>query len=206
MMLTTISLDRRWPRAPHSLVDGIVAAAPAVLPKYGIETDRELAQFMAQVSEESGGGTELEENLHYSAERLRQVWPSRFPTLRAAAPYAHNPRLLADKVYDGRMGNKMNSDDGWNFRGRGLIQITGRAMYEAVGKITGLELVAHPELATDPKSALEVACGYWKHCGANRVASSDDIVFVTKLVNGGLNGLAEREAWLRVWKRELGVV
>lgn len=203
-MLTHAMLDRRWPRAPHSLVDGIMASADAVLAKYDIVTPRELAHFLAQCSEESQAGAATEENLHYSAARLREVWPRRFPSIRAAAPFAHNPRLLADRVYNGRMGNAAGSDDGWNFRGRGLIQITGRSNYEALAKVTGVDLVGHPELASAPHSALEVAGGFWKRAGANGLASRDDIVAVTRAVNGGLTGLAEREAWLKTWKHELG--
>jgi putative chitinase len=203
--LTAAMLDRRWPHAPHSLVDGIVASAPTVLAKYEIAEPLELAHLLAQVSVECAAGTQLEENLHYSAERLRAVWPKRFPTLAQAQACAHNPRLTADHVYDGRMGNRPGSDDGWNCRGRGLIDITGREMYELVGKLTGLDLVGHPELACDPRFALEVACGFWQQCGAKPHALKDDIVRVTECVNGGTNGLADRRAWRRTWGHELGV-
>src|SRR5579859_4844990 len=110
-MLTTALLDRIWPRAPHSLVDAIVSACPTVLPKYGITTALEAVHLGAQCSVESAAGTQLEESLHYSAERAHQVWPSRFPTVAAAAPYARSPRLLADRVYGGRMGNRAGTDD-----------------------------------------------------------------------------------------------
>lgn len=204
VMLTADHLDRRWPRAPHSLVDGIVAAAP-VLPKYEITSALILAHALAQWSEESAAGTATEENLHYSAQRIHEVWPSRFHSVAAAQPYAHSPRLLADAVYGGRMGNAANSDDGWNYRGRGLDQLTGKSEYERIGNACGLNLVLSPDLVSAPASCLEVAACYFKLSGAVEFAAKDDVVGVTRRVNGGLNGLAERESWLKAWKRELGV-
>jgi putative chitinase len=204
-MITADMLDRRWPRAPHSLVDAIVAFAPTVLAKFEITTPLRLAHFLAQASVECAGGTALEENLNYSAERLHAVWPARFPSLGSAQPYAHNPRLLADKVYDGRMGNRAGTDDGWNYRGRGLIDITGATMYERVGKAAGLDLKANPGLASAPDSALAAAAALWMESNANRFADHDEIRAETKIINGGLIGLADREAWLKAWKRELEI-
>ena len=195
---------RRWPRAPHGLIDAIVAAAPTVLETYKINTPRRLAHFMAQVSHECGGGTITEENLRYSAVRMTQVWPSRFRTVAAAQPYAFNPKALANKVYNGRMGNRAGTDDGWNYRGRGLIQITGRDGYQQVGKVAGLDLVASPSLANDPKSALEVAAAFWTWKRLNVVADTDNLTAVTRIVNGGTTGLADRQVWLNRWKAELG--
>lgn len=203
--LTAAMLDARWPRAAHSIVDGIIAAIPDVFPKFEINTPLREVHLLAQISEETDAGTQLEENLHYSAERLREVWPSRFPTLAAAAPYAHNPRLLADKVYGGRMGNRPGTEDGWTYHGAGLIQLTGRDEFEAVGKIAGLDLIAEPGLACAPKTALLIACAYWHMIGANAYADRDDIVDETWRVNGGLTNLAARRAWLAVWKREFKI-
>ena len=203
---TSAQLSRsRWPRAPHSLVDKIVAAAPAVLTKFEITTAKRLSHFLAQASVECAGGTALEENLNYSAERLHVVWPARFSSIGAAQPYAHNPRLLADRVYDGRMGNRPGTDDGWNYRGRGLIDLTGAAMYERVGKACGLDLKATPDLASSPDSALAVAAAFWMLSDANRFADRNEIRAETKVINGGLTGMADREAWLKAWKRELGL-
>ena len=201
-MLTADMLDRRWPRAPHSLVDGIVTSAPVILAKYDVTTPLRLAHLLAHCSVECAGGTALEENLNYSAERLHAVWPARFPSVGSAQPYAHNPRLLANKVYDGRLGNRTGTDDGWNYRGRGLIDLTGAAMDERVGEASGLDLKSSPGLASAPDSALNVAAAFWKLSNADRFADRDQIVAETKIVNGGLTGLADREAWLKVWKRE----
>lgn len=197
-------LSRRWPRAPHGLIDAIVASAPAVLDRYKINTPQRLAHFMAQVSHECGGGTITEENLRYSAVRMTQVWPSRFRSIAAAQPYANNPKALANKVYNGRMGNRPGTDDGWNYRGRGLIQITGRDGYQQVGKVAGLDLVANPSLANDPKGALEVAAAFWTWKRLNAVADTGNLTAITRIVNGGTTGLADRQVWLARWNAEFG--
>ena len=123
------ALSRLWPngdaRIP-GLRAGITAEAPLVFAKYGITTPLLAAHVMAQISHECGAGHDVVENLNYTAGRMMQVWPSRFPAMAMAAPYAGNPRALANKVYNGRMGNAAGSDDGWNFRGRGAAQTTGR--------------------------------------------------------------------------------
>ncbi|WP_104663406.1 hypothetical protein [Ensifer adhaerens] len=109
-----------------------------------------LAAVLAEVHHETGGTMRpLEENLNYSARRLTQVWPARFPTLASAEPYAGNPRKLANRVYGGRLGN-VEGDDGWAFRGRGLAQITGRANYGKFG------LVETPDRACDPATAIRI--------------------------------------------------
>ena len=118
--------------------------------KYGITTPLLVAHVMAQISHECGAGHDVVENLNYTAGRMMQVWPSRFPTMARRAPYAGNPRALANKVYNGRMGNASGSDDGWNFRGRGASQTTGREGYARLAKATGLDLVNHPDLVNDP--------------------------------------------------------
>ena len=201
------ALSRLWPngdtRIP-GLRAGIVAAAPEVFAKYGIATPRLAAHVMAQISHECGAGHEVVENLNYTAARMMQVWPSRFPTLAAAAPYAGNPRALADKVYNGRMGNAAGSDDGWNFRGRGASQTTGRDGYARLARATGLDLVAHPDLVNDPAHFLECGVADFVLCGCLPFARADDILNVTRRLNGGTVGLAQREAWLAKWKAALG--
>lgn len=201
--ITFASLNRRWPRASHDLVEGIVASSATALAKYEINTPLRLAHFLAQCSVECAAGTAMSENLNYTASRLVQVWPSRFPTIDKAQPFAHDPRLLADNVYGGRMGNVAGTDDGWNYRGRGLIDITGKAEYAKIGTEMGLGPLAVAAFAADPAHALEVACAYWKITGLDAYADKDMIVTESKVINGGLTGLADREAWLKVWKSEL---
>lgn len=206
--LTAPRLRRLWPRGKAEWITAIAASAGTVLPAHGITTRVRLCHFMAQVSHECGGGTVAEENLYYSAVRMTQVWPSRFRTVATAQPYAQNGRALANKVYNGRMGNRPGTDDGWNYRGRGLIQITGRDGYAQVGRIAGLDLVGKPHLANEPGNLLTVAAAFWSWKGMNalcRDLSDASLVAVTKRVNGGTNGLADRRSYFAKWKRELGL-
>jgi len=197
------ALNKLWPNGDQKcpgLRAGIIASAPAVFAKYGIKDALVLAHFMAQVSHECGAGHDIVENLNYTAARMTQVWPSRFPNVESAQPYAGNPKALANKVYNGRMGNAVGSDDGWNFRGRGGSQTTGRDGYERVRKQTGLDVVANPDILIDPKQFLECAVSDFINCGCMPYAKADDVEGVTKKLNGGYIGLGERKAWLSKWK------
>lgn len=149
----------------------------------------EIDDFLGQILHESAGLERLSENLDYSARRLCEVWPGRFPTLEAARPYARNPEALANRVYGGRMGNNQPGD-GWIFRGRGPIQLTGRDNYAFVGDLMGQDLVSLPELMEQPRYALEATIHWWE----DRIPDSmlGDPERVTKRVNGGLIGLADR--------------
>jgi putative chitinase len=144
------------------------------------------------------------ESLNYTAARMMQVWPSRFPTRASAAPYAGNPRKLANKVYNGRMGNADGSDDGWTFRGRGAAQTTGREGYQRLAKATGLDVVQDPDLVNDPRYFLLCGVADFINCGCLPYAKADDVVGVTRRLNGGTVGLAQRRAWLAKWKAALG--
>lgn len=149
----------------------------------------EIDDFLGQILHESAGLERLSENLDYSARRLCEVWPGRFPTIEAARPYARNPEALANRVYGGRMGNNQPGD-GWIFRGRGPIQLTGRDNYAFVGDLMGQDLVSLPELMEQPRYALEATIHWWE----DRIPDSmlGDPERVTKRVNGGLIGLADR--------------
>jgi len=205
LVLVPDLVDRLWPHANHSLVDGICTHSAAAFAKYSFRDYNEIADFMAQVSEETGGGTVLEENLNYSAPRLCQVWPAMFPTLAAATPFAMNPRLLAAKVYGSRLGNRPGTDDGWVFRGRGLIQLTGRANYERIGKYAGLDLTEAPETVCAPATTLQCACAYWALAGANKYADALDFAGETRLINGAETNLDLRQEWRITWRRALGL-
>jgi len=165
------------------------------LSRFEIDNDNRWRHFFAQTLHESGGYTTLIENLSYSAERLVQVWPKRFPTVAQAMPYSRNPRALANKVYGGRLGN-MNAEDGWVFRGRGFLQITGRNNYQRVSDLLGRDFVRRPDDSLLPTTVLSVAAAIWRDLGANEAADTDDIVEVTKRINGGTHGLPDRTAWL----------
>lgn len=152
--------------------------------------DSELGDFLGQVLHESGMLERLEESLHYTtAARIAQVWPKRFPTSGDAEAYVRNAPGLANRVYGGRMGNT-DPGDGWRYRGRGLVQVTGKDNYRLVGQALGLDLLANPDLLTQPAVALRASVAWWER----RIPDSamGDIVRVTKLVNGGTVGLEHR--------------
>jgi putative chitinase len=197
------ALFQLWPHG-DSIIPGlrasIVTSAPKILEKYAINTKTAFAHFMAQISHECGAGLEVEENLSYSAERMTQVWPSRFHSIEEAAPYAHNPRMLANKVYNGRMGNEIGSDDGYNYRGRGATQTTGRNGYKKLGEKLGIDLLGNPGMVNEPGLFLECGAADFVLCGCLMPALSDDIRQVTLKLNGGEIGLDQREVWLNRWK------
>jgi putative chitinase len=204
-MLTFAMLNRRWPRASHALVEGVAASAPAAFAKYGLATATAQADLLAQISEETGGGTAAEENLNYTAERLVEVWPTRFRDLASAMPFAHNPKALADNVYGGRGGNVAGTDDGWDFRGRGALQTTFRDNYAMTANLTGLDCLANPDLLLAPASFLECACALWKNAALSPIADAGNFRLETLRLNGGAINLATRVAWRAIWREELGV-
>jgi putative chitinase len=178
----------------------IAPALDAACAKQQINTSRRLTHFLGHLYHESRGFTRVTENLDYRAERLMEVWPKRFPTLQRAAAYAHNPPALANLVYGGRYGNT-DSEDGWRYRGRGFIQLTFKANYADAAGWSGLDLVAHPELAAEYAGAAVIAAAFWVHKGLNAVAEGTDedvaIEEETRRINGGTLGLPERIAAIR---------
>lgn len=152
--------------------------------------DSEIDDFLGQILHESGMLERLEEGLSYSAERLMAVWPKRFPTLGDAQPYARSPEALANRVYGSRLGNT-EPGDGWRYRGRGLVQITGRGNYRATGEALGIDLEADPDQLAAPAIALRASIAWWEKNLPDSVMG--DIVAVTRRVNGGTVGLADRE-------------
>jgi putative chitinase len=160
---------------------------------FGIETSEQQASFLGQCGHESAGFSVLVENLNYKAESLCKVWPKRFPSLEMAQPYHRNPEKIANHVYANRMGNgDEDSGDGWAYRGRGLIQLTGRDNYRACGEALGVDLEANPEYVETPMYAALSAGWFWNKNHLNNVAS--DITVLTKKINGGTHGLEDRVA------------
>lgn len=214
--MTDLTIDimrRRWPQGDQhipGLIEGIVASAPVVFPKYGVTSSLAIAHFMAQASEECGQGLEMIENMNYSAERLLEVFPRHF-TPAMAARAAHNPRMIADIAYGGRMGNAPPpSDDGFRFRGAGLSQVTGRDGYQKLQEFltrhgADFDILQNPELIIDPAHTLECGVADWIVCGCLPLAEKDDLIGETRALNGGLNGLDERRRQLTLWKPELGL-
>jgi putative chitinase len=163
--------------------------------RWNIATPRQQAAFIGQCGHESANFTKLEEGLSYSAERLMKVWPKRFPTLAAAQPYARNPRALANKVYGNRMGNRDEaSDDGWRFRGSGWLQLTGHDNFYHAGKGCGVDFVMNPDLVRTPQYAAMTAGWFWSTHKCNELAESQSWLKLTKVINGGEVGLADRIA------------
>ena len=162
--------------------------------KYEINTANRAAGFLAQCGHESAGFTVLKENLNYSADGLNKIFKKYFPTVADATPYARNPEKIANKVYANRMGNgPESSGDGYKFRGRGAIQLTGHDNYTQFAKSVGLtvdEAVADLETLD---GAIESACWFWKKNGLNAICDKDDIVTMTKRINGGTIGLDDRK-------------
>jgi putative chitinase len=202
-------LTRLWPNGDKvvpGLRGGMVVAFSTVLAKYGITDNTTLAQMMAQFSHECDGGLEMWENLNYSEQGLIKTWPKHFD-IGNAGQYAHNPRKIANYVYEppihNDLGNRPGTDDGWLRRGRGLSQITGLGNDQRVTTKTGIDLVNHPELACDPNLAFEVAIADFVICGCLPFAKADDVLNTTKHLNGGTIGLDQRKAWLSKWKNAI---
>lgn len=166
-----------------------------LLPNFGIDTPKRIAHFLSQCGHESGGFVISIENMNYSAPRLMQVWPRRFPTLEKAQQFAHNPQKLANFVYANRMGNgNAASGDGFRFRGRGLLQLTGRDMYKAVGTAANLPLEDHPETAEHAEHCLEIAAGAWKFDKVDKLSENASVEAYTQRINGGQVGISDRKA------------
>lgn len=163
--------------------------------------ESELDDWLREILHESGMLSGLEEGLNYSAERLMVVWPTRFPTLESAKPYARNGAVLANKVYGGRMGN-VDPGDGFKFRGRGILMVTGRNNYRALGKILGLDLEANPDLLAQPVYALKAAIAWWEGNVPDGIMG--DVKRVRRAVNGGSTGLQHTTQLASTVQKALG--
>ncbi len=218
-VLAKDDLDALWPAAPSDLVSGILTTQANAFGQCGIDNDLRLAHFMAQISHESGTGKEMVEGLNYAADALLKQWPTHFSSQQAqdygrTPEHAANQRMIGNLAYGGRMGNAMYpSDDGYAFRGRGLLQITGRSSYGSIGNFCGLDLLNHPDLVVDPFHALAVAATEFRVSGCLPYCDADDLVAVSALVNVGhvtrntaaIIGYEQRADWLTQWKQRLGV-
>jgi putative chitinase len=169
-------------------------AALEILPKYDINTPNRIAGFFAQCGHESMNFTALSENLNYRAETLEKLFSKYFSKAgRNAADYAKQPEKIANVIYANRMGNgDTASGDGFKFRGRGVIQLTGRDNYTSFGMSIGLMATDVIDYVQTKKGALESACWYWSSRKINLACDENDIVKMTKLVNGGTIGLEDR--------------
>ena len=189
--VTLSDLDKIGGRSRSAMRKHLVAAINKHCPKYDINTPERMAMFLAMAAPETGWFKKLEEGMSYSAERLREVWPSRFKTIAKARQYARNPRKLANYVYGGRLGNKGRPDAGWMFRGSGFFQTTGYNNYLAVEKVTGLPVTKRPDILRNPDEGVEAACVFWKQNRLSRYADKRDVRGCRVKVNGGTHGLGD---------------
>lgn len=206
-MTVLVSIDQVLRLAPNarSSYREAFQNGQAILDRGAISaTALRVAHFMAQVLHESGGLTVQFENLNYSPERLPKVWPTRFRPRGTLDPaeYAHNPQKLANEVYGRRIGN-VDPNDGFTYRGRGLMQLTGRASYEEATRSLRQDFPAAPDFVATPDDiissqwCLAIAASEWVRKGCNALADQDNVRAVTRAINGGQIGLAERTEWAR---------
>ena len=163
--------------------------------RYSINNTVRQAAFLGQCMHESNNFKVLQENLHYSANGLKAAWGSRFPTDEIANKYANHPDMIANKVYANRMGNgDEESGDGWRYRGRGIIQCTGKDLYKTLSDALNIDLIADPDLLMEMPYAVMSAGWFFNKKALNALADAKDYKEMTKRINGGFNGLDDRIA------------
>jgi len=194
-MITADQFHHLFPRAQDP--ESWAASMQEVFPTYDINTPQRVAAFLAQCGHESGGWTVFEENLNYSAQGLNSIFKKYFPTLESAQPYARHPEMIANKIYANRMGNGApESGDGYKYRGRGPIQLTGKDNYRAFAKEMFDDwenIFENPDWVTaDRDFALMSAIWFWNKNKLNVQADAGDIKLMTKKINGGYIGLDDR--------------
>ena len=189
-MITPEILKQCLPEASMQTCEIFAEPLAEACENFEINTPQRLAAFIAQIGHESGNLRFVKENLNYSAQGLRKTFPKYFPNDQLAMQYQRNPEAIANRVYANRMGNgPEESGDGWRYRGRGLIQLTGHDNYHKC--MTDLE-VDDPEYFETPEGAVYSACWFWDTRNLNAVADPGDIKKMTKIINGGFIGLEDR--------------
>lgn len=186
-------------RLKGTIPDSVISEIPTVADKFKINTLLRLTHFLSQCSHESGGFKHVRENLNYSAKGLLTVFPKYFTQLGLAEAYARKPEKIASKVYSDRMGNGSESTgDGWIYRGRGYIQLTGKSNYSKFDRFVDEDIVKNPDLVATKYPLLSAAWFFGVNginAIADRGATPNDVKSVTKRVNGGYNGLADRQQY-----------
>lgn len=205
--------------APNARTNYLAAfdAGNELLAQHGVTTPLRLAHFLAQVMHETGGLRIEEESGNYSAERLVEVFggPRHGVTAAEASEIARKPERIFERVYGiaglnnpkilARDLGNTNPGDGYKYRGRGILQTTGRGNYRRMGQKCGVDFEAHPDLVLSAEHAIKPALAEWSEGNLNSAADRDDIVAITRKINGGLNGLADRRKWLAKIKRVVGI-
>lgn len=174
------------------------------MPRWAIDTLARAEMFLAQCAHESAGFTHFVENLNYSSSALMRTWPGRFESFAIAEQYAHQDQKIANHVYANRLGNgPESSGDGWTYRGRGAIQLTGRYNYQRAGEALQYPLLTYPQDLAAPNYGAEAACWYWQTSGLNELADKGRFDDITRRINGGMNGQPDRERWLGLIRASL---
>lgn len=205
-IVTLDMLRAMFPSTPTGTLQAYVAPLNKTLARFEIVTPLRVAGFLAQTGHESAGLKFVSENLNYSTEALLRVFPRYFPNRALAESYARQPTRIAARVYGGRMGNgPEETGEGWKFRGRGLIQLTGKNNYSAFARAVGLSLDAAVAYLETPEGACMGAGWFWAENGLNALADRSDMIGMTKRINGGTNGLEDRKALYARARRALGV-
>lgn len=172
----------------------------SLLSKNGLTSSLRKAHFWAQLKHESNLQP-VSENLNYSAQGLQNTFHKYFPTLELANSYSRQPQKIANRIYANRMGNgNESSGEGYKFRGRGFIQITGKTNYTLLSNDTRIDYLSNPDLLLNEADALISALWYWNRINGNKFADKDDILSITKAINGGTNGLKDRKKNLSYYK------
>lgn len=207
MILTKDTLVKIFPNAVETSlgIDAVVAALNNAFSKLG-DGPRRVPMFIAQTGEESNEYRSFTENLNYSWEALMHVFPSHFSSQDDAMNYHRQPEKIANRIYANRLGNGDEaSGDGWKYRGRGFIQITGMNNYEICGDSLGIDLVSNPDYLCSLPGAVDSAVWYWNIRDINKWADIDDVRECTHLINGGLMGLNFRQSSYDLSKQLLRV-
>ena len=188
-----MKLEALSKKLPANVMDEI----PLIMEKFGIDNPLRLSHFLSQCAHESGNFKLVRENLNYSADGLRKIFPKYFPTIEVANKYARQPEKIANRVYANRMGNGDEaSGDGWKYKGAGFVQLTGKDNYAAFDKFVDDDILANPDLVATKYPLMSAAFFFhknklWDICDKGH--SHDVVVAVTKRVNGGVHGLDERQ-------------
>ena len=195
MFAQTLQLIMPMTKRAEAFSDPLTAA----MAEFEVTTPARQAAFLAQLAHESAELMRLEEGLRYSPSRIMEVFPRHVSSWRDAEMLSKSPERLANRVYGGRMGNgEESSGDGYRYRGRGLIQLTGRDNYRLAGSALHLSLLDRPDLACETEVACRVAAWFWFSRGCNQLADAANFLAVTKKINGGTNGYTDR---CRYWTR-----
>jgi putative chitinase len=191
MQITRDQLAQIIPKNPY--IDQWTEALNKLLPDYEINTPQRVAAFIAQCAHESGNFVFLKENLNYRAESLMRTWPRHFPTMDVATQYARQPERIANRAYANRMSNGDEaSGDGWRYAGRGLIQLTGKSNYTSFAESIETPVEEIPAYLETFEGAVQSACWFWETNNLNQFADTNDILTMTKRINGGTIGLEDR--------------